>query len=257
MKAMIVFLYLLIGLCSLAQGQAIVSVPSTGIVWTNGGVGQIAWSNIPGSSFSIVLSRIGTIYHHTITSTAANTGSYTWSPVNIPGQDGWPASSSTDLVYQIDFYVNGGWNNGGTHVAQSSPFAIVWSGAGGDPQVVTVNPNVVVTTPVVVGGFYTTTRTQVIVGVITTTIIVTEIVQATPPNQGSTVVVVQPPPVVTITNTAQLITITRNPVAGVTTIVGPSPNNLQPQLYNSGASKDRIPYAIVMMGIVLVPFWLL
>ena len=253
MKATIGFLYLLIGLCSLSQGQAIVNAPSTGTVWTNGGVGQISWSNIPGSSFSLVLNRIGTIYHHTITSTAANTGSYTWSPVNIPVQDGWPASSSTDLVYQIDFYVNGGWNNGGTHVAQSSPFAIVWGGTGGNPQIVTVNPNVIV------GGFYTTTRTLVVVGLITTTIVVTELAQATPPTQGNTVVVAQPPPVVTttITDRSQLGTITQTLPVGATTIVGPSPNNPQPQLYNSGASKDKIPYAIVMLGIVLVRFWLL
>jgi len=132
-----------------------------------------------------------------------------------------------------------------------SPFAIVWSGAGGNPAVVTVvNP------PVVVGGYTTTTRTVIVVGVITTTIYVTEVVQAASQTPVGTVVVAPAPTTVTITNTAQLNTITQT-VVGATTIGGsPVGNSPQAQLYNSDAAKINVPCLVtsviaVVLGILI------
>jgi len=237
------FLFLVLSLLTSVSGQGVVTAPSSGTVWTNGGEGQISWSNLAGTSFSIVLNRINTVYHHTITSTAANTGSYVWDPIDIPGQDGWPPSSSTDMVYQIDFYVGGGWNSGGTLVAQSSPFAIIWD----DPS----TPGVV-TVPLQPGdGYITTTRTIVVLGCVTTTVYVPEVCQSTYPVVGSTVV--DPAPqTVTITNTAQLNTITQAVVVG-TTIGGGSTNSPQPELYNSGTVKSTgSSFASLFVGVM---FW--
>jgi len=236
------FLFLVLSLLTSVSGQGVVTAPSSGTVWTNGGEGQISWSNLAGTSFSIVLNRINTVYHHTITSTAANTGSYVWDPIDIPGQDGWPPSSSADMVYQIDFYVGGGWNSGGTLVAQSSPFAIIWDDQS-TPGVVTVLPNPGV-------GYITTTQTIIVLGVATTTVYVPEVVQS--PNPVQSTVVEPGPQTVTITNTAQLNTITQAVVAG-TTIGGGSTNSPQPELYNSGTVK--VTGSSFASLFVVVMFW--
>jgi hypothetical protein len=238
-------LYLFFNFLTFVICQGVVTAPMSGTVWTNGGTGQISWSNVPGTSFSIVLNRINTVYHHTITSTAANTGSYVWSPVDIPGQDGWPPSSSTDLVYQIDLYVGGGWNNGGSLVAQSSPFAIIWD------ETTTIPDTVTTVYPVPNGVYLTTTRTVVVMGVVTTTIYVTELVQAASTPQDT--ILAESPNTVTITNTQQLNTITQTVAA--TTVRG---GNSSPQavLYNSGAvgtKSPTFPYfrlAVIMCGVL-------
>lgn len=123
-----ILLHLLLNLVTFCKAEGSVTAPSTGTIWNNGGSGQISWSNLQGPYLCIVLNRINTVYHHTITCSAGNSGSYTWTPIDIPTQDGWPTSSSTDNVYQIQFYSGGGWNMGGTLVATSSPFAIVYGG---------------------------------------------------------------------------------------------------------------------------------
>jgi len=237
-----VFLCFILGFLSLVR--ATITSPSSSTVWTDGGQGQISWQSISGSSFSIVLTRPGSVYHHTITSTAPNTGSFVWT-VDIPSQEGWPTSSSTDLVYAIQFYVNGGWNNGGQLVAQSDPFAIQYNGVDGPPpvgQVTTIYNNLPPN-----GQYITTVRTQIIVGVITSTQVITEVYQASPANPTNTVVVIQTTQpglvTITITNTAQLNTVTQTQVVvgqtsfvGATTIGGP-----QQQLINSGGRRLKMP----------------
>lgn len=251
-----VFLYFILGFISLVRAQ--ITSPSSSTVWTDGGQGQISWQSISGSSFSIVLTRPGSIYHHTITSTAANTGSYVWT-VDIPSQDGWPTSSSTDLVYAIQFFVNGGWNNGGQLVAQSQSFAIQYNG--GDVVPPAGQVTTVYNTPPPDGQYITTVRTEVIVGVITSTQYITEIYIVSPANPTNTVVVVQTTQpgliTVTITNTAQLNTVTQtqvvpqNTFVGATTIGGP-----QQQLVNSARRKMNmaLPLGLSVAGGMLCGF---
>jgi hypothetical protein len=248
--------YFFLGFLSVVR--ATVTSPSSSTIWTEGGQGQISWQSISGSSFSIVLTRVNSVYHHTITSTAPNSGSFVWT-VDIPGQDGWPSSSSTDLVYVIQFYVNGGWNNGGQLVAQSDQFAIQYNGVGGNPPV--IGQTTIYNNPPANGQYITTVRTQVVVGVITTTQIITEVYQVSPVNPTNTVVVsqTQQPGLVTITitNTAQLNTVTQTQVvvpqttafAGATTIGGP-----QQQLVNSGGAKVALPWSLSALGGVLCGF---
>jgi hypothetical protein len=244
---------MLVLLAGLTWVMAQVMAPTTGTVWTNGETGEIAWGNIQGPSFTLVLYRINSQFHHTITSTASNNGRFSW-PVHIPGQDGWPASSVNDLVYEIDFYVGGGWNNGGTLVAKSSPFAIIWEESSSlvtviTPNVVTVNPNVVTLTPYVVTitptpvdqNWITTLKTEVIVGIFTTTVVVAEVITA-------------PPQVVTVTNTEQWSTITQFP--GVTTV-----GRSQGVLYLSGGEKVQgsatavVGLVGVLVGFVFAEIW--
>lgn len=235
-------------LCLASIIKAQVTSPSSGTVWVNGNTATITWGSISGSEFSIVLTRTGTVYHHTITSTAANTGSFSWQ-VEIPSQDGWPGSTSSDMVYEIDFYINGGWNNGGTLVASSQEFAIVYTAPGGSspvivtsvdpaPDVVTtdinpapVNPTTItfITSPQQEAGIVTTVQTEVIivVGVTTFTTATTAVYQVGTANPTNTVIVTTtvPPPTITITitNTQQLnpTIITTGPsTTFVTTFIG-------------------------------------
>jgi hypothetical protein len=230
-------LWILVGFAAIIEAQ--ITSPSSGTVWVNGNNAIITWGSISGTEFSIVLTRMGTVYHHTITSTAPNTGSFSW-VVDIPSTDGWPTSTSSDMVYEIDFYVNGGWNNGGTLVASSQEFAIQYTGSS-DPAPVTVTsvdpPPVFVTTiinpppadpttitvfsPAANGGFITTIQTEVIVGITTLTTVITAVYQVGTPNPTNTVIVTTtlPPPVitVTITNTQQLSPTTTDPTTNPTT----------------------------------------
>jgi Kre9/KNH-like N-terminal Ig-like domain len=117
--------------------EATVTSPSASTVWTNGAIAQITWNGIQGNAVTIVLTRTNTVFHHTIVSYAPNSGNFAWQ-VQIPPRDGWPSSTSSDCVYEIDFYVNGGWNNGGKLVARSQQFAIQWSGSWNVPAVTIV-----------------------------------------------------------------------------------------------------------------------
>src|SRR6202022_153988 len=135
---------LCITLAIVAVVQAAVTSPSSSSVWTEGSQIQIVWQNIsPGTPLTLVLHRVNSVYHHTIISYTPNTGIYTWQ-VATPTTDGWPSSSASDRVYQIDFYANGGWNNGGQLVAQSDQFAIVWGTGGGGGTTMIVVPAVTV-----------------------------------------------------------------------------------------------------------------
>ena len=226
-------LWVLVGFAAIIEAQ--VTSPSSGTVWVNGDNAIITWDSISGTEFTLVLTRSGTVYHHTITSTAPNTGSFSWEVV-IPSTDGWPTSTSSDMVYEIDFYVNGGWNNGGTLVASSQEFAIQYTGSSDPPPVPVTSvdpPPVVVTTiinpppadpttitvinPPANGGFITTIQTEVIVGVTTLTTVITAVYQVGTPNPTNTVIVTTtlPPPVitVTITNTQQLSSTITDPTA--------------------------------------------
>jgi hypothetical protein len=163
------------------------------------------------------------------------------------------------LVYRLDFYTGGGWNMGGQLVASSSQFAIVYTGVNNPP-----GPGIttVIIQPTPGASFITTTKTQVIVGVITTTQYITEVVQVSyvTPSTG-TVVVIQQPTVgivtITITNTAQLSTITQMQTTGVntvtttttfvgaTTIIGQ--RTAEVQLFNSGAGKGDVALSVAVM----------
>jgi hypothetical protein len=145
-------LCVVLGLLSIIE--ATVTCPSASTVLTNGGIVQITWNGIPGNAVTIVLTRTNTIFHHTIVSYAPNSGIYTWQ-VQIPPQDGWPSSTSSDLVYEIDFYINGGWNNGGTLVARSQQFAIQWSGS----RNVVTTPFLITNSPSSATGLVTTVQT--------------------------------------------------------------------------------------------------
>src|SRR5271169_5671535 len=164
--------FLCIALALFSITEATVTSPSGSTVWTNGASAQIQWNSISGNEVTIVLTRSNTIYHHTIVSYAPNTGSFTWQ-VDIPAQDGWPSSTSSDRVYEIDFYVNGGWNNGGTLVAQSQQFAIQWSGSGNVPAapIVLVTSTTTIVNPPAT-GLFTTVQTQTIIGATTMTTVV-------------------------------------------------------------------------------------
>lgn len=191
-------LWFLLGLLVVVRAQ--ITSPSGSTVWTNGDDATITWSGLSGSEFTIVLYRTNTQFHHTIVSYTQNTGSFTWQ-VEIPSQDGWPASSSSDLVYEIDFYANGGWNNGGILVAKSSEFAIQYSPGGqevvateGDPGVLTTtiyNPSPIITIYTTPGqngqGFSTVT----VYAVITTPLGTSQTGNAVPGMSTATVVVGQ------------------------------------------------------------------
>lgn len=164
------FFYVVLLFVTAVWGQ--ITEPSSSTVWTNGEEGQITWTSLSQyTEFTIVLTS-GTVYHHTIVSYTANTDSYAWI-VDIPSGDGWPASTSTQQVYFLEFYVNGGWNNGGTLVTQSQNFAIVYSGdsSSGDPTSTGDQTDVVVTaTGTGGGGFGTSTSTEVVVQTFTTVV---------------------------------------------------------------------------------------
>jgi hypothetical protein len=277
-------LWILVAFAAIIEAQ--VTSPSSGTVWVNGNNAIITWDSIAGTEFTIVLTRSGTIYHHTITSTAPNTGSFSWI-VDIPSTDGWPTSTSSDMVYEIDFYVNGGWNNGGTLVASSQEFAIQYSG-GSDPP--PVDPPVIVTTiinpppadpttitifsPAANGAFVTTVQTEVIVGVTTMTTVITAVYQVATQNPTNALIVTTtlPPPVitVTITNTQQLSPNATQPTTAsttfVTTYIGATTigttatptTSLAPQpLYNSAAAKvlDTMWLSLVaMLSCVVIVF---
>ena len=277
-------LWILVGFAAIIEAQ--ITSPSSGTVWVNGANAIITWDSISGTEFTIVLTRSGTVYHHTITSTAPNTGSFSWI-VDIPSTDGWPTSTSSDMVYEIDFYVNGGWNNGGTLVASSQEFAIQYSG-GSDPP--PVDPPVIVTTiinpppadpttitifsPAANGAFVTTVQTEVIVGVTTMTTVITAVYQVATQNPTNALIVTTtlPPPVitVTITNTQQLSPNAMQPTTAsttfVTTYIGATTigttatptTSLAPQpLYNSAAAKvlDTMWLSLVaMLSCVVIVF---
>ena len=268
------FVWILLGFAAIIEAG--ITSPSSGTVWMNGATATITWNSISGNEFSIVLTRSGTIYHHTITSTAANTGSFSWQ-VEIPSTDGWPTSTSSDMVYEIDFYVNGGWNNGGQLVASSQQFAIQYPGTGDPspaPVMVTtiINPppaiptTITIVSPVVQGAFVTTVQTEIIVGVTTLTTVITAIYQVGTPNPTNTVTVIPttvPPAVitVTITNTQQLNPTPTTPTlsttfvttfVGATTVGATSTVTTRPAiqpLYNSASAKmvDTLWLAVVVM----------
>jgi hypothetical protein len=194
-------LWLTLGFVALVH--ATVTSPSSSTVWTEGSQVQIVWQSISGSEFTLVLHRVNSAFYHTIVSYAPNTGIYTWQ-VDIPVSDGWPSSSASDRVYQIAFYVNGGWNNGGQLVAQSDQFAIIW---GTGTAVVITAPTVIPSSdPVPVGvGVYTTVQTEVIVGAVTYTSLITAVLggAGTLPQAPVTVLTTQgfsPATVTTFTN---------------------------------------------------------
>src|SRR5271170_3197522 len=188
-------LWILVGFAAIIDAQ--ITSPSSGTVWVNGANAIITWGSISGTKFSIVLTRTGTVYHHTITSTAPNTGSFSWI-VDIPSTDGWPSSTSSDLVYEIDFYVNGGWNNGGTFLASSQEFAIQYTGSSDPPPVIVttiINPppadptTITVLSPAANGEFVTTVQTEIIVGTTTMTTVITAVYQVGTQNPTNLVIV--------------------------------------------------------------------
>jgi hypothetical protein len=234
------FLCVLFGLLAVIEAQ--ITSPSTGTVWTNGNTAEITWNSLSGSGFSIVLYRTGTVYHHTIVSNAPNTGSYTWQ-VEIPAQDGWPSSTSSDLVYEIDIYINGGWNNGGQLIAKSSEFAIIWTGSG----VVTPDPTVTITETLGQQGSFTTSlETETLVGLMTVTTIVTEVYQI---GNGGGLTTVAVETTMTITDPPPTQTLIQTTTGGATTI-GVVTQTSQPELYNSGMAKRVGGMLLIGMGIV-------
>ena len=174
------------------------------------------------------------------------------------------------MVYEIDFYVNGGWNDGGTQVAASQEFAIVYP-VPGDPSSVTVTtlePDpVVVTTimnpppvdPITItiinpeepAGLVTTVQTEVILGFTTMTTVITAVYQVGTPNPTNTIIVTTtvPPPVITVTVTdieqlSQTTTTTGPSTTLVTTYIGATtissttstgPTTAPVPLYNAAA----------------------
>ena len=261
MTIMKTLFFILLALVSIIEATVI--SPSGSTVWTNGETVQIQWNSLPPPELTIVLTRTGTIYHHTIVSYTPNSGSgtYTWQ-VQIPPQEGWPSSTASDLVYEIDFYINGGWNNGGQLVAQSQQFAIQWPGSVSTvPNTVTViNSSPVVTSVTIIdpattnaAGWATTIQTEVIVGVTTLTTVVTVIYPTGTPT-GSTVtdfVQTTPQGIVTITmsNTQQLQTTT---FTGATTIGRTTTTQgTQPRLVNSASRMLVLPVMINAVGILL------
>ena len=241
-------LFILLAFLSIVKA-AVIS-PSGSTVWTNGQTVQIQWSSLPTPELTIVLTRTGTIYHHTIVSYTPNSGSgtFTWQ-VQIPPQDGWPSSTASDLVYEVDFYLNGGWNNGGQLVAQSQQFAIEWAGSGSTTFTI-IDP----TTPNA-AGWATTLQTEVIVGITTFTTVVTAVYPiGTPAGSTATAVVQTTPPgvvTITVTNSQQLQTITQTTITGATTI-GLTTTTQRPQMQvNSGSRKFMMPVMINFVGVLL------
>jgi Ser-Thr-rich glycosyl-phosphatidyl-inositol-anchored membrane family len=234
-------LYVLLVLAGVIE--AAVDSPNSATVWANGQTVTITWDSFSGSEFTIVLYETGTVYHHTIVSYTPNTGSYSWQ-VEIPGADGWPATTSSQLVYEIDFYINGGWNNGGTLIAQSQEFAIVWNGAGGgasdpdpqgvvttvvvgnDPKVETITEPVTLTQPTVTEIVQTSTQNQawlttvqteiVVVGTFTSTQATTIVYEVVPVNPTNVVVTV------TGASSTTLITMTVTSVTTALNVATPS-----------------------------------
>jgi Kre9/KNH-like N-terminal Ig-like domain len=232
---------LLIALGIVAIVRASVTAPSSTTVWTEGAQEQITWQSISASELTIVLNRINSVYHHTIVSYTPNDGIYTWQ-VEIPASDGWPSSTASEQVYQLDFYVNGGWNNGGQLLAQSNPFAIVWDTTGG--SITTVDPDVTPDpTAIVIAGGYTV-RTEIIVGAITYTSLITESVETTMNQQTNTVTCTAQSPnvatVTTATNGAIEPTVTTNAPAFVTT-------NTPQGIVISGSRKATLPVILEML----------
>jgi len=243
-----------------------VSLPALGAIWLQGESETITWQGISGAPLCIVLTRPNTVFHNTITCTAQSSGSVAWT-VALPAQDGWPSSTSTEIVYRLDFYTGGGWNLGGTLVASSVQFAIVYSG-GNNPPPPGPGTTTVITSPAG-GGYITITQTKVIVGVITTTQYITQVVQVSTVNPTGTAIVVQPTmglTTITITNTNQLSTITQISTTGVntvttTTFVGAltiTGQTRQQQLFNSAARKGALTLPVAgillmaLMGAMLV-----
>jgi hypothetical protein len=232
MLAFKTLLWITLGIVAVVQ--ATVTSPSSTTVWTEGGQEQITWQSISASELTIVLNRVNSVYYHTIVSYTPNDGIYTWQ-VEIPSSDGWPSSTASEQVYQLEFYVNGGWNNGGQLIARSNQFAIVWDTTGGG--VTTVDPD-----PVVVGGY--TVRTEIIVGTVTYTSLISEQVE-TPTNQQTNTVTctTQSPNVVTVTtvtNGAIEPTVTANAPAFVTT-------NTPQGIVISGSRKATLPVILGML----------
>lgn len=244
-------LFTLFAFLSIIEGTVV--SPSGSTVWTNGETVQIQWESLPTPELTIVLTRTGTLYHHTITSYTPNSGSgtFTWQ-VEIPPQDGWPSSTASDLVYEIDFYINGGWNNNGQLVARSQQFAIVWSGSGSPSTTVTI----IDPTTSNAAGWATTVQTEVIVGVTTFTTVVTTVYPIGTPGGSTATVVVQSTPAgivtITITNTQQLQSITQATVTGATTI-GHTATTQGPQfqLNNAESRKPVVPVMIYIVGVLL------
>jgi hypothetical protein len=210
-----------------------ITAPTASTVWVNGEEGQITWTGLSQyTEFTIVLTRNGTVYHHTIFSYTANTDSYAWI-VDIPPGDGWPASTSTQQVYVLDFYVNGGWNNGGTLVTQSQNFAIVYSGdsSSGDQTDTGGQTDSVTSTGTGGGGFGTSTETELVVQVTTFTTIVTLVYPTTSGGQEVTVTETQGSVVTsTVTNLEDVSTsssggFVTNTQTGATTIIGNTANS--------------------------------
>jgi hypothetical protein len=265
MTSMKTLLFILLAFLSIVKA-AVIS-PSGSTVWTNGQTVQIQWSSLPPPELTIVLTRTGTKYHHTIVSYTPNSGSgtFTWQ-VQIPPQDGWPSSTASDLVYEVDFYLNGGWNNGGQLVARSQQFAIQWTGSGSPvPSTVTeINGSLLTIVTIIdpttpnAAGWATTVQTEVIVGITTFTTVVTSVYPIGTP-AGSTAPVVgltTPPGVVTITvtNSQQLQTITQTTITGATTI-GLITTTQRAQLQvNSGSRKFMMPFMINFVGALLGMF---
>jgi hypothetical protein len=246
------FLCVIFGLLAVIQAQ--VTSPDQGTVWTNGGIIVITWGSLSGSELTIVLYRTGTAYHHTIVSNAPNTGSFSWQ-VEIPPQDGWPSSTSSDIVYEVDFYVNGGWNNGGQLVAKSAEFAIVWTG-GTDPDPTTTTTfeqssqggTITVTETLgQQGSFTTSAETETLVGLTTITTVVTQVYQLG--NSGLTTVSV--PTTLTITNTQPTQTTIQTTQAGGTTI---GVTQTSQPAFNSGMAKSVSGILLIGMGIVTGSF---
>ena len=206
MKTIFYGVLLFVSLCFCGQ----ITEPSSTTVWVNGQVGQISWNGLTWPELTIVLYRTGTPYHHTIISYTTSTGSYAWI-VNIPSQDGWPASTSSQQVYEIDFYVNGGWNSGGKLVAQSQQFAIEYNGPSSPTPVQTTT----ITNKGGVGGYATSTRTVVVVGVTTFTTIITEVYPIT--GGVVTQTVAQSPPSVLTSTMTDLAQLSTSPTTMITT----------------------------------------
>jgi Ser-Thr-rich glycosyl-phosphatidyl-inositol-anchored membrane family len=227
--------------------EATVTSPSASTVWTNGATAQITWNGIQGNEVTIVLTRTNTVFYHTIVSYAPNSGNYTWQ-VEIPPQDGWPSSTASDLVYEIEFYVNGGWNNGGTLVDRSQQFAIQWSGSGVAPATTVI---LVSNSPTSATGLFTTVQTQTIVGATTMTTVVTLVYKVDTPNLTQTLVQASSLSLVTQTLTNAQTTTVQTTFIGATTI-GATPASPQAQqLPGSGTRNSRSSAFMNVLGIIM------
>jgi len=156
--------------------------------------------------------------------------------VEIPTTDGWASSTSSDMVYKIDFYVNGGWNDGQTQVTSSHEFAIVYPATGDpssltvmtlerDPVVITMIMNPAPVDPIMItivnpeepASLVTMVQTELILRFTTMTAVITAIYQVGTPNPTNTIIVTTVPSpfiTVTVTDIEQL--------SQTTTTMGPS-----------------------------------